>query len=145
MTMMMRRPSQPSSRVLNELTLLLYNLLQSPPSPIELFSGDPCYATVPSSPRLRRRGVVAAAAPITPSGFASLLLGISIALMLCGSLTFLIGIMLMPWVLGLVMLFYLVGFVSSLSVLGRSIICYATAASSHRAPLRSTRKDIHSW
>ena len=53
-----------------------------------------------------------------PAEFASLLLGISTSLMLCGSVTFFVGFMLMPWVLGLVMVFYVAGFVSSLSVVG---------------------------
>lgn len=58
---------------------------------------------------------------ITPAGFASMLLGISLALMLCGSITFLLGFLLMPWVLGLVMLFYVCGIVSSLTMLGRAV------------------------
>ena len=36
------------------------------------------------------------------AGFALLLLGISVVLMLCGSMMFFIGLMLMPWVLKLV-------------------------------------------
>ncbi|GJY03037.1 zinc knuckle CX2CX4HX4C containing protein [Tanacetum coccineum] len=58
---------------------------------------------------------------ITPAGFASMLLGISLALMLCGSITFLLGFLLMPWVFGLVMLFYVCGIVSSLTMLGRAV------------------------
>ncbi|KAL2233731.1 UNVERIFIED_CONTAM: hypothetical protein Sindi_1553100, partial [Sesamum indicum] len=64
---------------------------------------------------------------ITPAGFASLLLGISLALMLCGSLTFFIGFLLMPWVLGLTMFFYFVGVVSSISMIGRTILCCNSA------------------
>ncbi|MED6187801.1 hypothetical protein PIB30_079931 [Stylosanthes scabra] len=59
-------------------------------------------------------------------GFASLLLGISMALMLYGSVTFLIGFMLMPWVLGLVMVFYVVGIVSKLSLLVRFLLYFLT-------------------
>jgi hypothetical protein len=65
-------------------------------------------------------------------------LGISLALMLCGSVTFFIGFILMPWVLGLVMVFYVVGIISTLSMLGRSILCYATAPS-------TPRKEIPAW
>lgn len=106
---MMRGQEDQQSRVLCELSALVYNLLRSPP----IVSESP----VRRSP---------APAQITPAGFASLLLGISVALMLCGSVTFFIGFVLMPWVLGLVMMFYVAGIVSSLSVLGRSILCYAT-------------------
>ncbi|CAN1794500.1 hypothetical protein LINPERHAP1_LOCUS20319 [Linum perenne] len=91
------------SRVFFELSTLVFNLLRSPPTPIP------------------RRS-----AQITPAGFASLLLGVSLAMMLCGSVTFFIGFMLMPWVLGLVMVFYVAGILSMISMLGRSLFCYAT-------------------
>lgn len=105
----MRGQEDQQSRVFCELSALVFNLLRSP-------------SIVPEPPARRSP----AGAPIAPAGFASLLLGISVALMLCGSVTFFIGFMLMPWVLGLVMVFYVAGVVSSLSVLGRSILCYAT-------------------
>lgn len=73
---------------------------------------------------------------ISPAGFASLLLGVSLALMLCGSVTFFIGFMLMPWVLGLIMVFYVVGIISAVSMVGRSILCYVTA------PPSLPRKEI---
>ncbi|KAK7400031.1 hypothetical protein VNO78_11229 [Psophocarpus tetragonolobus] len=111
----MRGQQDQQSRVLCELSALVFNLLRSPP-------------IVPDPPARR------SPPQITPAGFASLLLGISVALMLCGSVTFFIGFMLMPWVLGLVMLFYVAAVVSSLSVLGRSILCYATP-----------RKDLPEW
>lgn len=74
---------------------------------------------------------------MSPVGLASLLLGASLALMLCGSVTFMIGFILMPWVIGLVMVFYLVGIVSNLSGLGRAILCPATPS-----PAASSPKDI---
>ncbi|URE29880.1 hypothetical protein MUK42_26278 [Musa troglodytarum] len=58
--------------------------------------------------------------PVSPAGFASFLLGASLAMMLGGSLTFLIGFLLMPWVIGLLMLLYVVEIVSGL---GRAIVC----------------------
>lgn len=75
---------------------------------------------------------------MTAGGLASLMLGISLALMLCGSVTFFIGFMLLPWVIGLVMVFYFVGLVTSISVLGRTFLCYATSSS-------SPRKDFPAW
>ncbi|XP_022636596.1 uncharacterized protein LOC106762821 isoform X1 [Vigna radiata var. radiata] len=105
----MRGPGDQQSRVFCELSALVFNLLRSPP-------------LMPDSPPRRST----AGAQITPAGFASLLLGISVALMLCGSVTFFIGFMLMPWVLGLMMVFYVAAIVSALSVLGRSILCFAS-------------------
>ncbi|KAB1200629.1 hypothetical protein CJ030_MR0G006769 [Morella rubra] len=35
----------------------------------------------------------------------------------------------MPWVLGLVMVFYVAGIVSTLLMLGRSLLCYVTQSS----------------
>ncbi|KAI4384224.1 hypothetical protein MLD38_002407 [Melastoma candidum] len=133
--MMMRSHQPPSdhhaddhhhqhSRLLHDLSTLVLNLLRSPlpfpddpPSPLR---------RTPSSPAF------------TPAGFASLMLGMSLALMLCGSVTFFIGFMLMPWVLGLVVFLYLAGIVSALSFLGRSLLCFATGPP---AP----KKDIPSW
>jgi hypothetical protein len=46
---------------------------------------------------------------------AAMLLGASMALMLCGSVTFAIGFLLMPWVAGLALFFNFVGAVSTLS------------------------------
>ncbi|KHN44453.1 hypothetical protein glysoja_014494 [Glycine soja] len=119
-----RHEEDEQSRALYQLSALVLNLLRSPLT----FSDE-----VP--PASRRPGQ----AQISPAGFASLLLGISLALM-CGSVTFFIGFVLMPWVLGLVMLFYVAGILSTLSVFGRSILCYATAPP-------SPRKDIpgQSW
>ncbi|WOL15888.1 hypothetical protein Cni_G24669 [Canna indica] len=60
---------------------------------------------------------------VTPAGFASFLLGASLAMVLGGSMTFLIGFFLLPWVIGLVLVLHLVGVVSNLSGLGRAILC----------------------
>ncbi|GAB2280650.1 hypothetical protein Dimus_015278, partial [Dionaea muscipula] len=122
------------SRVLYELSRLILSFLRSPPAAIP-FSDDLIPEPLPAA--VARQG--RAMPQITPAGFASLMLGISMSLMLCGWVTFFIGFMLMPWVLGLFMVFYFVGFVSSLSVLGRSILCYATSSCS--AP-HSPRKDV---
>lgn len=93
------------SRVLYQLCGLLLSILSPPPLSV----------AVASPPPARRP-------EISPLGFAFLLLGISLALMLCGSVTFVIGFILMPWVLGLVMILYFMGLVSNLSGLGRAIL-----------------------
>ncbi|CAJ1938829.1 unnamed protein product [Sphenostylis stenocarpa] len=124
----MRGREDQQSRVFCELSALVFNLLRSPP----LVPEPPTRRSplVPEPPTRRSPQ----GAQITPAGFASLLLGISVALMLCGSVTFFIGFMLMPWVLGFVMVFYVAAVVSALSVLGRSILCFVLP-----------RKDLSEW
>ncbi|XP_075083503.1 uncharacterized protein LOC107760905 [Nicotiana tabacum] len=88
---MMRRQQDQQSKVFYELSSLILNILRSPPGPI-----DESLAVSPSSSG-RRTAVAGSMQHITPAGFASLLLGISFALMLCGSVTFFIGFLMMPW------------------------------------------------
>ncbi|XP_072972574.1 uncharacterized protein [Typha angustifolia] len=101
------------SRLIYELCALLFTILRSPtesPPPL------------PPPPGRRSRSSMRAS-HVSPAGFASLLLGVSLALMLCGSVTFVVGFILMPWVIGLVMFFYFVGIVSYLSGMGRAFLC----------------------
>ncbi|URE21459.1 hypothetical protein MUK42_12451, partial [Musa troglodytarum] len=112
------------SRLLYELCALLLEVLRTPhlaPPPADAPSRPPADAAT-----ARRR----VPTRMSPARFASLLLGASLALMLCGSVTFLIGFILMPWVVGLVILFYFVGIVSNLPGLGRAILCPASGPSS---------------
>ncbi|KAL4362202.1 hypothetical protein GQ457_04G008850 [Hibiscus cannabinus] len=106
------------SRVLYDLLALVLNLLQLQVPPTSLSFSDQS----PASGRRRNPRTT-----ISPAGFAWLMLGISVSLVLCGSVTFFIGFMLMPWVLGLFMLLYVAGIVSTVSMLGRSILRYAMA------------------
>lgn len=108
-----------NSRVFCELSALVFNLLRSHPTPVSFPDRAPIVPVRPSESPLARRS--STAGQITPAGFAALLLGISVSLMLCGSVTFFLGFMLMPWVIGLVMVLYVAGVVTSLSVIGRSI------------------------
>ncbi|WVZ65496.1 hypothetical protein U9M48_014848 [Paspalum notatum var. saurae] len=65
---------------------------------------------------------------VTPAGVASMLLGASMALMLCGSVTFMLGFFLMPWVVGLGCLFLFVGFLTNLSGIWRALLLWPSAA-----------------
>lgn len=121
----------PRSGVFHEISSLLLKILRSPPPPVPFSDHVLELSSVISSSSSR----ILPSSQMTPAGFAALLLGISLALMLCGSVTFFLGFMLMPWILVLVMIFYVVGIVSSLSVLGRSLICCFTAP--------TPRKDFH--
>ncbi|XP_058192803.1 uncharacterized protein LOC131310036 isoform X1 [Rhododendron vialii] len=120
----MRRQDHQQSRVYLELSALILNILRSPPPTPAAPSGSP-------SRRLPQ---------ISPTGFASLLLGISLTLMLCGSITFFIGFMLMPWVLGLVMVLYVAGILSSLSIIGRAVLCHATSPAAQPKEVRERTK-----
>lgn len=103
-------------KVFYELCALLFSVIKSPPGAVSVSTPAPRAARV-GGPRRSQ---------VTPAAFASLLLGVSLALMLCGSVTFVIGFILMPWVLGMLMVFYFVGIVSSLSGIGRAILCPST-------------------
>ncbi|XP_059451493.1 uncharacterized protein LOC132182306 [Corylus avellana] len=102
------RDQDPQSSVLFELCSMIVHVLRTPPLPFPF----PTLTIVGPSSKTT-----------SPAAFGSLFIGISVALMLFGSLTFLIGFILMPLVIGLVLLFYFVGFVSILSEFGRSILC----------------------
>lgn len=114
------------SRVFYELSALILNLIRYPPTSVQSIQ------SIQFPDEIRRQSRLIPMSEITPAGFASMLLGISLALMLCGSITFFIGFLLMPWVLGLVMLLYVVGIVSSLSMIGRAIFCHTWPPSSPR-------------
>nr|VDC97675.1 unnamed protein product [Brassica oleracea] len=126
----MRSQRDQDSRAFYDLSALVLSLLRSPPMPISL----PDH--FPDSPMMRSRSP--SMAHISPSGFASLLLGISVALMLCGSVTFFIGFLLLPWVLALIVVLYVAGIVSAISMAGRSILSYVLTP----PPSFSSRKGI---
>ncbi|PIA33811.1 hypothetical protein AQUCO_04000109v1 [Aquilegia coerulea] len=129
----MMRGEDQQSRLFYELCALVLTILKSPNYfPFSSSSSSSLATTTTttttttvssssSSSSTRRR--TNSTAQVSPPAFASLLLGISLALMLCGSVTFVIGFILMPWVLGLVMVLYFVGIVSNLSLLGKAILC----------------------
>ncbi|KAI3463119.1 hypothetical protein Pfo_019782 [Paulownia fortunei] len=107
------REQDQQTRVLYELWSMIIHILRSPPLPIS-FPSLSLLSSWSSSPSQRPQ--------ISPAAFGSLFIGISIALMLFGLVTFVIGFVLMPLVMLLVLLFYFVGIVSKLSEIGRSIL-----------------------
>lgn len=94
------------TKVLCQLCSMISHILQSPPLPISL-------------PGLLGPSL---SSPASPAAFASLLLGVSLALMLFGSLTFAIGFFLVPLLIALLFLFYFVAMLHNLSELGRTIL-----------------------
>ncbi|KAL8538453.1 hypothetical protein ACS0TY_000453 [Phlomoides rotata] len=110
------RNDDEQTRALYELCSMTVHFLRLPP-PLPISFPTLSYVSSPppcsSSSRPRQ---------ISPVAFGSLFIGISIALMLFGSVTFIIGVVMMPLVITLVTLFYFVGIVSNLSEIGRSIL-----------------------
>ncbi|XP_055812951.1 uncharacterized protein LOC129882570 [Solanum dulcamara] len=135
---MMRRQQDEQSKVFEELSSVILNILRSPPAPIEFYDDSMSTTAMSPSSSGRRTALTGSMQQITPAGFASLLLGISFALMLCGSVTFFIGFLMMPWVLGLVMVFYVAGIVYSLTMIGRAIFYHISSPS-------LPRKDFQPW
>ncbi|KAL8052377.1 hypothetical protein ABFX02_05G000700 [Erythranthe guttata] len=98
------------SKIVDEVSALVLNIIRSP-APGAVIRR-----------RRRRRS-------LDLSGFACLLMGICLSMMLCGSVTFFIGLVLMPWILFLVMLLYFVGVVSSISMICTSIFMSSSNSS----------------
>ncbi|PIN19415.1 hypothetical protein CDL12_07919 [Handroanthus impetiginosus] len=108
------REQDEQTRVLYELCSIAIHILRTAPLPVS-FPSLSLLSSPPSSSSSRRT-------QISPAAFGSIFIGISVALMLFGSVTFLIGLVLMPLVITLVLLFYIVGIVSNLSEIGRAIL-----------------------
>lgn len=92
------------------------------------------------SPSSSSTAAAARSPGMSPAAAATMLLGASVALMLCGSVTFAIGLLLMPWVAGVALLFGLSAAVSTLSsgVFGKA----AAAASSPASHASSDNKPV---
>ncbi|PKU79145.1 hypothetical protein MA16_Dca000489 [Dendrobium catenatum] len=114
-----------SSRLLDELCAFLFTTLRFPRTEI------PCAGHTALAARERLP-------PLSPGGLTALMLGISLSLMLSGSITFMIGFMMMPWVLGMVMLLYFIGLFSIISMLWKVVL----RLSSSPSPSRSFLKGI---
>ncbi|XP_020580684.1 uncharacterized protein LOC110024851 [Phalaenopsis equestris] len=92
------------------------------------------------SSHILRSSSLTRCSPISPAGFALILVGGSFALVLCGSVTFVLGCILFPWVIGFVMLLYLVGIMSSLTGIGRAILCCTVPEQSPSLPKDVSRQ-----
>ncbi|XWS32626.1 hypothetical protein CRYUN_Cryun22dG0006500 [Craigia yunnanensis] len=114
------RAREQQSREIYELCSMIIQILKSPPLlPIPIpISRDPSSSSSSSS----RPHPQVTFSQVSPTAFACLLLGISLALMLFGSVIFIIGFILMPWVIGLVFVFHFVCVFASLSELWRSFV-----------------------
>ncbi|KAL6514393.1 hypothetical protein OROMI_034299 [Orobanche minor] len=101
-------------RVLYELCAMTNHILRAPMLQFSFASLSLLFSPPSSSSSPRPQ--------ISPAAFGSLFIGISVSLMIFGSVTFMIGFILMPLVITLVILFYVAGFVSNLSEIGRAIL-----------------------
>ncbi|XP_052197526.1 uncharacterized protein LOC127804659 [Diospyros lotus] len=103
-------------RILYELCSMIFHILHSPPLPLST-------TIIPFlNPSASSISASLSSLSSSPSAFASFFLGISLALMLFGSVTFVIGLVMLSWVVGLVFLFYFVAVFSNLSEFGLSIL-----------------------
>ena len=96
---MRRQHQDQQSKVFHELLALILNILRSPPTPISFSDESLALMTTTRLAMVlasRRSSTEVVVAQITSTGFASLILGILLALMLCGLVTFFIGFLLMP-------------------------------------------------
>lgn len=114
------------SRALYEIQSLIVHVLKFPLFPIP--SSTP-YSHVASSSSsshssvMRHLCTTLLSSQVSLASFASLFLGISLALMFFGPLAFIIGFVLFPWVTTFVFLFHTALLVSFLSRLGRKLLC----------------------
>lgn len=118
---MMRGEEDQTSKLVYELCSVLFAILRSPQRALPpSSSASSAYGEgVGPAGQLTLRPIWPQA---SPAAVASLMLGVSMSLMVGGSVSFVLGFMLLPWVLGMVTLVYLAGIVSSLSGLGRAIL-----------------------
>ncbi|KNA11231.1 hypothetical protein SOVF_137090 [Spinacia oleracea] len=123
----------PQTRVLHDLCSMIFNILRCPPT-ITLPSPATFSPENASSSSIRRNTAQYYPEQISPTAFACLFLGISLILMILGSVAFLIGFILMPWIIGLVLVFYFAGILSNLSYFGRSCLSWAFFP-----------QDVHAW
>ncbi|KAL6587381.1 hypothetical protein OROMI_000359 [Orobanche minor] len=98
----------PQAKAVYEIWSMMVHILRTPSFPISLGSLQPFWSAAQRRPH-----------QISPAAFGLLFTGISMALMLFGIVTFVIGFVLMPLVIMLVMLFYFVRIVAKLSEIAR--------------------------
>ncbi|KAL2906999.1 Protein spaetzle 4 [Bienertia sinuspersici] len=122
---MLRNEEDPQIRVLYDLCSMIFHTLQYPSSITHSLPAAFSSEYPSSSSLIRRNRTSYSSAQISPASFACLFLGISLTLMICGFITFLIGFILMPWIITLVLIFYFAGFLSNLSDFGRSLVIWA--------------------
>ncbi|XP_051117168.1 uncharacterized protein LOC127241924 isoform X3 [Andrographis paniculata] len=117
----MMRQADEQTGALQQLCSMILHVLPSPPLPVS-FPTLSLSSSSSSSPRPPH---------ISAAAFGLLFLGISVALMLFGSLTFIIGFFLMPLVITLVLLFYIAAIVSNLSEFAGAILWPTLAPAAH--------------
>ncbi|KAL6521830.1 hypothetical protein OROGR_018399 [Orobanche gracilis] len=117
----------PQAKAVYEIWSMMVHILRTPSFPISLGSFQPFWS--PSSSSLTQRR----SHQISPAAFGLLFIGISMALMLFGIVSFVIGFVLMPVVIMLVMLFYFVRIVTKLSEIARSLLFWPVVTCSWEA------------
>ncbi|PKA61358.1 Squamosa promoter-binding-like protein 16 [Apostasia shenzhenica] len=129
------------SGVLHELGSFVLSTLRFPLATIHSAGSDE-FAPAPRLPLPRALAATGRLPPLSPAGLVSLLLGISLTLMLCGSVTFVIGFMMMPWVMAMVMFLYFCGIISSVSSLWKALIGLASSLDLLRTCPRENTAEV---
>ncbi|XP_054803816.1 uncharacterized protein LOC129307001 [Prosopis cineraria] len=113
------------SKVLYEIQSIIVDILRFPSLPLP-FSTPYSHVAASSSSSwssvMRHLWTTLLSSLVSPAACASLFLGISLTLMIFGSLAFAIGFVLLPWVIALVLTFYTATVVSTLCRLGRTVL-----------------------
>ncbi|CAI9780590.1 unnamed protein product [Fraxinus pennsylvanica] len=118
------RDQDQQTRVLYDLCTMIIQIFRSPPLSISF----PSLSLVLPAPTPLYSCSRPLAPQVSSAAFGALFLGISFALMLFGTVTFMIGFVLMPLVITLVFLFYFVGMLLNFSEFGRAILWPASVA-----------------
>ncbi|GER38909.1 v-type sodium ATPase subunit I [Striga asiatica] len=126
-------------RVLQQLCAMTIHVLRSTPLPISF----PGFSLLSSQPSSSFSSPPPPPPQISPAAFGLLFTGISVALMLFGLVTFIIGFVMMPLVIMLVMLFYVAGFVSVLSEIGGAILWRPPHSSSFAPVWNYASRGVH--
>ncbi|XP_058759962.1 uncharacterized protein LOC131633268 [Vicia villosa] len=123
--MIIQEEGDQQSKILYDLVSMIINTLKLPPLPFPLSTPYPSsYSSTSSSSSSSKRQpwwmTILLKFPYdSPAVLVSLFLCIYLALMLFGSVIFLTGLLLLPWITVLVVVFYAAAFVSNVSFMGR--------------------------
>lgn len=125
--MIIQQEEDQQSKFLYELCSMIINALNLPPLPFSFSTPYPSYSPTSAFSSSSKRQpwwmTVLSKFPYdSPAAFASLFLCICLALMLFGSVVFLTGLLLLPWITVLVVVFYAAAFVSNVSFMGRFVL-----------------------
>ncbi|XP_058758351.1 uncharacterized protein LOC131631577 [Vicia villosa] len=125
--MIIQEEEDQQSKILYDLVSMIINTLKLPPLPFPFSTPYPSYSPSSASSSTSKTQpwwmTVLLKFPYdSPAVLVSLFLFVCLALMLFGSVIFLTGLLLLPWITVLVVVFYAAAFVSNVSFMGRFVL-----------------------